>query len=294
MILACIDIGTNTTRLLVADVQDGRLRKLKGRRVFTRIGKSMRSSGQIPPEKVAETAKVAAEQAELAGELGAVQLEVVATAAIRDAPNRQELADSIERSCDAALRVVSGEEEARLSFVGAVRTFPEPLEGAVAVADVGGGSSELAIGDPDGTVRWSASYMIGSGLLADSHLVSDPPSGDEIEAVRNHVQATFADLRPPPAAVAMAVGGTANSLRRLLGGELDHDSLERGLELLAATTVADVAASHKLDPERVRLLPAGVLVLEAMSDALRLPLRVARGGLREGVLLEVAEARSGA
>jgi exopolyphosphatase/guanosine-5'-triphosphate,3'-diphosphate pyrophosphatase len=292
LVFACIDIGSNTTRLLVADAQTGSFRELESRRSFTRIGKSLLECGEIPPEKTAEVAKVVAEQAEAARALGAVEVEVVATAAIRDAPNRDELADAVERGCGRTLRVLSGEEEARLSFVGAVRTLPEPAEGAIAVADVGGGSSELAIGEPDGTMRWSASYMIGSGLLADSYLHSDPPSADELEAVRAHVQATFADLEPPPAEVAMAVGGTATSLRRLLGAELEHEALERGIRTLAATSIAGVAERFELDPERVRLLPAGILVLEAMSDALELPLRIARGGLREGVVLELLDAGS--
>ena len=293
MVFACIDIGSNTTRLLVADVAPGSLRKLEGRRAFTRIGKSLLQGGEIPAAKLAETAEVVAEQASAARELGAVELEVVATAAIRRAPNRGDLASAVERSCGRPLRVLSGEEEARLSFVGAVRTLPEPARGTMAVVDVGGGSSEVAVGEPDGTVRWSASYMIGSGLLADAYLHSDPPSADQLTAVRRHVEATFEGLRPPAADDAVAVGGTANSLRRLLGGELAHESLEHALRLLEATSIAGVAERFELHEERVRLLPAGILVLEALSDALGLPLRIARGGLREGVVLELLD-RAGA
>jgi exopolyphosphatase / guanosine-5'-triphosphate,3'-diphosphate pyrophosphatase len=87
------------------------------------------------------------------------------------------------------------------------------------------------------------------------------------------------------------VVGTAPSLRRLLGAELSHETLERGIRVLCTTKIAEVAARFELDPERIRLLPAGILVLEAISDLLARPLRIARGGLREGVLLELVEGR---
>jgi exopolyphosphatase / guanosine-5'-triphosphate,3'-diphosphate pyrophosphatase len=98
-------------------------------------------------------------------------------------------------------------------------------------------------------------------------------------------------LHPPDAQAAVAVGGTATSLRRLLGAELVHETLERGVRVLCTTPIDEVAARFELDPERVRLLPAGILVLEAISDLLELPLRIARGGLREGVLLELVAGR---
>ena len=279
MICACIDIGSNTTRLLVADAGNGQLRELVTQRAFTRIGKSLASSGSIPPAKIEETADVVATQAKVAREVGAEQIVAVATAAIRHAPNRE------------ALEVLSGEEEARLSFVGATRTMLQPSDGTIAVIDVGGGSTEIAVGKPDGDMAWSASFRIGSGFLADSYLRGDPPSVDELEKVRTHVTGTFEGLEPPPAHEAVAVGGTATSLRRLLGAELSHETLERGIRVLCTTPIADVAGRFELDAERVRLLPAGILVLEAISDLLELPLRIARGGLREGVLLELVEGR---
>jgi exopolyphosphatase / guanosine-5'-triphosphate,3'-diphosphate pyrophosphatase len=291
LICACIDIGSNTTRLLVADAGNGSLRELVTQRAFTRIGRSLDSGGAIPPAKIAETAEVVATQAKVAREVGAQQIVTVATAAIRNAPNREELLAAIERAGGMRLAVLTGEEEARLSFVGATRTLLSPADGTIAVIDVGGGSSEIAIGAPDGAMDWSASFRIGSGFLADAYLRSDPPSVDELEKVRRHVAGTFEGLAPPPTDGAVAVGGTATSLRRLLGAELVHETLERGIRVLCTTPIADVAARFELDPERVRLLPAGILVLEAISDLLRLPLRIARGGLREGVLLELVEGR---
>jgi exopolyphosphatase/guanosine-5'-triphosphate,3'-diphosphate pyrophosphatase len=291
LICACIDIGSNTTRLLVADAGEGQLRELVTQRAFTRIGKSLGSGGAIPAAKIAETAEVVATQAKVAREVGAEQIVTVATAAIRNASNRDELLSAIADGGGMPLEVLSSEEEARLSFVGATRTLLTPVDGTIAVIDVGGGSSELAIGEPDGAMAWSASFRIGSGFLADSYLRSDPPAADELEKVRRHVAGSFEGLEPPPARSAVAVGGTATSLRRLLGAELSHETLERGIRVLCTTPIAEVAARFELDSERVRLLPAGILVLEAMSDLLRLPLRIARGGLREGVLLELVEGR---
>jgi exopolyphosphatase / guanosine-5'-triphosphate,3'-diphosphate pyrophosphatase len=291
LICACIDIGSNTTRLLVADAGNGTLRELVTQRAFTRIGRSLDAGGAIPAEKIAETAEVVATQAKIAREVGAKRIVTVATAAIRNAPNRDELLAAVGDVDGVSLEVLTGEEEARLSFVGATRTLLTPAEGTIAVIDVGGGSSEIAIGEPDGAMAWSASFRIGSGFLADAYLRSDPPSIDELEKVRRHVAGTFEGLEPPPAQDAVAVGGTATSLRRLLGAELSHETLERGVRVLCSTPIGEVAARFELDPERIRLLPAGVLVLEAISDLLGLPLRIARGGLREGVLLELVEGR---
>jgi exopolyphosphatase / guanosine-5'-triphosphate,3'-diphosphate pyrophosphatase len=291
LICACIDIGSNTTRLLVADAGNGQLRELVQQRSFTRIGKSLGAAGAIPQTKIAETAEVVATQTKVAREVGAQHIVAVATAAIRNASNREELRAAIERAGGMPLEVLSGEEEARLCFVGATRTLLQPADGTIAVIDVGGGSSEIAIGEPHGDVAWSASFRIGSGFLADSYLRSDPPSIDELEKVRRHVAGTFEGLEPPRAQSAVAVGGTATSLRRLLGAELSHETLERGIRVLCTTPIAEVAARFELDPERIRLLPAGILVLEAISDLLELPLRIARGGLREGVLLELVEGR---
>ncbi|MGH2716292.1 MAG: Ppx/GppA family phosphatase, partial [Thermoleophilaceae bacterium] len=207
MICACIDIGSNTTRLLVADAGNGQLRELVTQRDFTRIGRSLDAGGAIPAAKIAETADVVATQAKVAREVGAERIVTVATAAIRNAPNREELLMAIERAGGMSTEVLTGEEEARLSFVGATRTLLGPVDGTIAVIDVGGGSSEIAIGEPHGVMTWSASFRIGSGFLADAYLRSDPPSVDELEKVRRHVAGTFEGLAPPPADGAVAVGG---------------------------------------------------------------------------------------
>jgi exopolyphosphatase / guanosine-5'-triphosphate,3'-diphosphate pyrophosphatase len=285
---ACVDIGSNTTRLLVADCGEGRLRELMSERVYTRLGKSMTKRRSIPAAKLDETAAVVATQVRHALDLGAERLAVVATAAIRDARNGGRLGTAVERSAGVALEVLSDEEEARLAFVGATRMLATPVTGSLAVVDVGGGSTEIAIGSIADGVTWTASFRVGSGFLADSYLRSDPPAASELAAVRAHAAGTFEGMSAPPVARAVACGGSASSLRRMAGAELSHDALERAIRLLASAPATALAERFELDPERLRLLPAGVLILEAVSDSLGLPLKISGGGIREGVIVELA------
>ena len=286
MVYACIDVGSNTTRLLVADVANGRLRELMSQREFTRLGRSLvGGSKKIPGAKIAETAEVVHRQVRHARELGADGLAAVATAAIRGAKNREKLTAAVEKRAGVPLQILSDEEEARYAFIGATKTLGAPVEGSVAVVDVGGGSTELAVGTVAGGVSWSASFRVGSGFLADSYVRCDPPTEAELHAVRQHVGGTFEGLAIPPVASAVAVGGSASSLRRLVGAELEHETLERSIRILSSSSSEDVARRFELEPERVRLLPAGMLILQEISNRLELPLKIGNGGLREGVVL---------
>jgi exopolyphosphatase / guanosine-5'-triphosphate,3'-diphosphate pyrophosphatase len=286
-----VDIGSNTTRLLVAECAGGgAVRELMNQRVYTRIGKSLDREKRLPADKVEEVAAVVERQVRHARELGAERVRVVATAAIRQAANREELVAAIDHAAGVPTEVLSDADEARLAFAGATRMLAAPTAGAIAVVDVGGGSTEIAIGTLDGGVEWSRSFRIGSGFLADSYLRSDPPSAAELDAARKHAAGTFEGLRTPPAERAVACGGSAASLRRMAGAELTHDALERAVRLLASAPRAEIAERFELDPERVMLLPAGVLILDAVSTTLGLPLKIGGGGLREGVVLELAAA----
>jgi exopolyphosphatase/guanosine-5'-triphosphate,3'-diphosphate pyrophosphatase len=285
---ACIDIGSNTTRLLVAEPGAGTLRELMTQRVFTRIGKGLRKTRHMAPEKIEQVAEVVATQARHARDLGAKEIVVVATAAIRDADNRQDLVEAIERSAGLPTKVLSDAEEARLAFLGASRSLDSAVNGTLAVVDVGGGSTEIAVGSLADGVTWCESFRIGSGYLAESYLHSDPPSVEELENVRRHAAGAFEGLRTPRVDRAVAVGGSATSLRRMAGAELSHEPLERAIRILASAPSDEIAERFELDRERVQLLPAGVLILEAISDCLGLPLKVAGGGLREGVIIELA------
>jgi exopolyphosphatase/guanosine-5'-triphosphate,3'-diphosphate pyrophosphatase len=286
---ACIDIGSNTTRLLVAELDEHGLRELTTQRVFNRL---RGFDGPIPPEKVSEVAACVASQVRMARESGASSVWAVATAAIRGAVNGEELCAAVREASGIQVDVLSGEDEARLAFAGAVGTLPDAPAGSVAVVDVGGGSSEVVVGTAAGGVTWARSLRVGSGGLADRYLLGDPPTGEELAAVRSRVSADFEDLAAPPVSAAYAVGGGATSLRRLIGPVLDRDTLGGAISVLCAAPAADVAAKFDLHVERVKVLPAGMLLLDAASTALGVPLRIAGGGLREGVLLERLRAQS--
>jgi len=142
---------------------------------------------------------------------------------------------------------------------------------------------------PDG-VSWCASLELGSGQLADECLRSDPPTVGELGRARARVSEALDAVRPPYAKCVLAVGGSATSLRRIAGSMLDAAAFARILDLLAADCAVDVAGSFSLDEDRVRLLPAALLILQAASERFGAPLEIAHGGLREGLLLEASGA----
>jgi exopolyphosphatase/guanosine-5'-triphosphate,3'-diphosphate pyrophosphatase len=284
---AAIDIGSNTTRVLVAEPVDGLLKKVMEQRAYTRINKAIRDSGEIPAEKAAEVAEVVATQVRLARELGAEEIRAVATAAVREASNGAAVAEQIGDAAGVPVEILSEQEEGRLSFIGATKTLGHPVEGRVGVVDVGGGSSEIILGTVPGGVQEVRSWPVGSGVLADELIASDPPSPAEIRKVRDRIEDLFAGVEIDHPAQAVAVGGSATSLRRLVGAVLEYETLERGIRVLCGDPAADVARRFELDPQRVRILATGVLLLEKLSELLGQPLQIGKGGLREGVVLDL-------
>jgi exopolyphosphatase / guanosine-5'-triphosphate,3'-diphosphate pyrophosphatase len=284
----CIDIGSNTTRLLVADRTADRLQEVHQERAFTRIGHGMAPGGEIAPEKIEEVVAVVAAQLLIARDLGVAGVRGVATAAIRHAANGQQLIDAIRAATDLKVEILSGEEEARLAFCGAAAMLDSELvpAGLLGVLDVGGGSSEMVVGSVPSHVSWWASMQLGSSTLTDRWLHSDPPSAAQLAAARREVTTILTPLAPPQPALTVAVGGSATSLARLAGAVLDAGALVRSLRVLASEPSAIVARRTQIDPQRARLLSAGLLILEAMAQRLGTTIVVGRGGIREGVLLE--------
>jgi exopolyphosphatase/guanosine-5'-triphosphate,3'-diphosphate pyrophosphatase len=291
MLCGCIDIGSNTTRVLVADAGNGELVELLQRRAFTRIGAGMKPGEEIPREKIEEVADVVASHRELAERAGADPVRTVATAAIRCAANRDEFVDIVCERGGVEVSILEPEEEARLAFLGATRTLGRELDGLVGVVDVGGGSTEIAIGTIPGGVSWWASFRLGSGQLADEYIAdADPPTDECLAAMRAHATDVLDHLEMPRPDTAVAVGGSAASLRRLAGAVLEPDTTDRALRALCSAPCDDVSERLALDPQRVRLMPAGLLILDAAARRLGCPLLIGRGGLREGILLELAGA----
>ena len=284
--LGCIDIGSNTTRLLVAASDGRQLRWIHQERAFTRIGHELLERGELGPEKIEEVVGVVAGQLAVARELGADSVRAIATAAIRSATNGLQLADAITAATGLAVEILSGEDEARLAFFGVAMTLEVSPPGELGVVDVGGGSSELVVGTAPDEIRWWASIPLGSAALRHAWLHSDPPTASELAQASQQVHAELNRLTVPSPALAVAVGGSATSLARLAGPVLDATALDGALALLAADPASVIAERFAIDPERARLLPAGLLVLAAVARAFGRPLRVGRGGIREGVLLE--------
>jgi exopolyphosphatase/guanosine-5'-triphosphate,3'-diphosphate pyrophosphatase len=285
---ACIDIGSNTTRLLVADCEAGALREVHQERAFTRVSRGLRPGGEIAPAKIEEVASVVVSQLRTARELGAEGVRAVATAAMRRAVNGGELADAVRAASGLEVAILTGEQEAKLAFVGAAGMLEPPPAAVLGVVDVGGGSSEFAVGHPPEAIAWSTSFPVGSGDLADEFLRSDPPSARELARARERVSSLLDGIMPPHPHAAVAVGGSATSLRRLAGERLDEHAFECALELLASERATAIAARFALDQERVRLLPAGLLILQAASRLFGEALVIGCGGIREGLLLKAA------
>jgi exopolyphosphatase / guanosine-5'-triphosphate,3'-diphosphate pyrophosphatase len=290
---ACIDIGSNTTRLLVADVV-GRdataaptLAPVVERRAFTHLGRACRAGGAVPAAAREALVAVVSAQAEEARALGAEALRVVATAALRRSADGLATCHVLAAAAGAPVELLNERDEARLAFTGATCALSDAFDGSVAVVDVGGGSAQVVVGTCDTGAGWSVSLPLGSGDLAAAHLRADPPSGRELAGLRAAVEETLAGIALPPVEHALAVGGSATSLRRLAGPRLQPATLERALATLLVAPAVEIARTLRIAPERARLLPAGIVVLAAVAQRIG-PLEVARGGLREGVLRELA------
>ena len=284
---ACVDIGTNTTRLLVADRTPDGLRTVVVARAFVPLG----TAALAPPTVAATTAALCAAvrgHLDIARRHDVDVVRVVGTAALRSADDPDALCAAIRAAAATDVEILTPREEARLAFRGATGTLlsPQALPGEVAVVDVGGGSTEVAVGEPPGTVRWWRSVPVGSAALTAEHVHTDPPTCGEIDALREAATQALRFPDAPQPALVYAVGGSAASLPRMVGAQVTPEAAERAVTLLTAAPAARVAAEHGLDERRVRVLPAGILLLAAAGVALGSAPLVARGGLREGVVLE--------
>jgi len=293
---ACIDIGSNTTRLLVADVVVGgaavtapALAPVVERRAFTQLGRACRSGETVSAATREALAVVVAAQAQEARTLGAEALRVVATAALRRSRDGLATCHALAAAAGAPVELLSERDEARLAFAGATCALAPAPGGPVAVVDVGGGSAQIVVGTCDAGPTWSVSLPLGSGDLTAAHLPDDPPTAGELARLGAVVEAALALIAPPPVTRALAVGGSATSLRRLAGPALESGALSRALATLVAAPSSQLAERLRIAPERARLLPAGIVVLTAVAQRIG-PLEVARGGLREGILRELATA----
>jgi exopolyphosphatase / guanosine-5'-triphosphate,3'-diphosphate pyrophosphatase len=224
----------------------------------------------------------------IARRLGATELRAVATAAVRRAANGRRLVRSVTDRTGTQIEILSAAEEARLAFAGAVGMLERQPTGLVGVVDVGGGSSEVVVGEAGRAVAWWDSVPLGTSSLTDRCLPSDPPRPSELRAALERVRAAVGGISPPTPYRALAVGGSATSLGRVTGRLLDGPAFARALDLLAAEPAAQLGGRIGIDPRRVRLMPAALVLLQAIAARLGAPVAIGSGGIREGLLLETA------
>ena len=289
MRVGVIDVGSNTARLLIASVKGDSVGTIREEREYVGLGEELLLHGRVRRRKLDEVAGVTGGFARTARKLGVGELEVVVTAPGRQA-DPERLLKWIERATAADVRVVSAEEEGRLAFAGAV-SRADPGDGIVGVCDVGGGSTEIVVGTRLLGPAWVRSVDVGSLRLTAATLHGDPPTRAEIEAARGVVRDEFARVQPPKPEVALATGGSARAVARIVGRDYGVDELEQVVRLLAERPSRDAAPRLGLRPERARTLLAGALLLAKASSLLRVRFSPTRGGIREGAALRLAGRR---
>jgi exopolyphosphatase/guanosine-5'-triphosphate,3'-diphosphate pyrophosphatase len=292
MRVGVIDVGSNTIRLLVAERRAGELVPVDEEKAYVGLGAEILRHGAIGAPKLAEAVGVARAQAAVARAAGSELLEVVVAAPGRQAANADELVHELARATRAPVHSLSADDEASLAYAGAVAKS-DVQAATVAVVDMGGGSTEIAVGAPPSPPAWLRSVDVGALRLTAARLQNDPPSDEELAAAARATHEAFAGIVPPRPHTALVVGGSARAIAKLVGRRLGQRELEEALELLTARRAAKVARLHGIDVERARVLPAGALILAEVVRRLGVPLRLGRGGLREGVALSLlAEARA--
>jgi exopolyphosphatase/guanosine-5'-triphosphate,3'-diphosphate pyrophosphatase len=286
--LAAIDIGSNTVRLLVAVVKDGELKPLLQDRVLVRLGDGVEATGQLQESRVAAAIEAIKRFADEARALHADPILAVATSAIRDASNGREFVQRIEQETGVRVEIVSGKREAELTYLGVTRG--RPLRAPTVIADVGGGSTEIILANGSG-VTWADTIQLGSGRMTERYLTSDPPTLEQLDELREHVDEALAPVPRDRVARGELVGGTASHLATLIRpreiiSKVDRAQLRTVLRQFTAAPAAAIAERYSLESERARILPAGLIIIEGIMLHFRLDrAHISFSGIREGVII---------
>jgi exopolyphosphatase/guanosine-5'-triphosphate,3'-diphosphate pyrophosphatase len=283
MKIGIIDVGSNTVRLLAAERGAGGIvYPLHEARRQVGLGETIERRGRITDAKLAETARAARDYAKLARRLDCERLEVVVTAPGRQSANAEDLLDVLHGAVGVAPRVLSAKSEGRFAYLGAVAAAGV-LPGLIAVCDVGGGSTEVAFGgrwiEPD----WVDSIDLGSLRLSSRFFREGTAQRSSVRAARAEVRMHLEQIGDTTPDVALAAGGSARALRKLVGRTLGRDELQAAIEMLVGRSPAKLARKHAIDLRRARTLLAGAVILAEVQARLGVPFEVARGGLREGL-----------
>jgi exopolyphosphatase/guanosine-5'-triphosphate,3'-diphosphate pyrophosphatase len=297
--VAAIDCGTNSVRLLVADLTADTLTDVHREMRIVRLGQDVDATGRLAPDAVERTRLALADYTGIARRAGAQRVRMVATSATRDATNREDFFTMVRQTLGTDAEVITGDEEARLSFTGAVGGL-DPADGPFMVVDVGGGSTEVVLGDWDGTrvhVTAARSVNVGCVRITERHLHSDPPTPEEVSAAERFatqtLQEVFAEVPVRQARTWVGVAGTVTTLsaiaQRLPAYDPERTHLSRlSLECLRGTAEYLLASTHQqraanpvIHPGRVDVIAGGALIVRVLAEELH-----TRAGITELVVSE--------
>jgi len=280
MRVAAIDCGTNSIRLLIADINDGKLREVERLMEIVRLGQGVDQTGQFHPDAISRTFAAIDKYATEISRRGVEKIRFCATSATRDATNREIFISGVKSRLGIEPEVISGEEEARLSFLGATKELPASLAPFL-VVDIGGGSTEFVFGDRD--VVAAKSVNIGCVRMSERHFINDPATNSEIESARSDIQKAIAEaakfVKITEAKTLIAVAGTATTVAAAalelnvydrysihlsrISAEKTHQVSEMFLKM----TKDQRAALGFMHPGRVDVIGAGSLVLSEIMRA---------------------------
>jgi exopolyphosphatase / guanosine-5'-triphosphate,3'-diphosphate pyrophosphatase len=279
--VAVIDVGTNSTRLLVADVEDGKVAPLERRSTVTRLGRGVDLSGHLASEAIEDVCGAIGSYVGIVEELEAEMVDAIATSAVRDADNGSAFVAELRERFALSARVLDGEEEARSTYLGA--TAEAPPDEPTLVVDIGGGSTELVVGQGS-EVSFHDSLQAGVVRHSERCISSDPPTAGELEALATDVRGLIESSvgAGVQADRGIAVAGTPTSLAavemrlepydpsRVHGHVLALPSIQRMLSQLASVSLAERIEIPGLHPDRAPTIVAGVVILVEVMRAFEL------------------------
>ena len=287
-----IDVGSNTIHLLVGEVDGGAVLPVTGEKVSARLGAGVEKTGRIAEERLSLAADAIAHFAGISALNGVSEPVILATSAVRDAENGLELTERVRELTDLKMRLISGEEEAALGFRGAVSAVGTSWEGPVLVVDLGGGSAQLIVGEASSGPLMQVSLPLGSNRTTERFVDNDPAKKKELRALDEHVKEMVPGWSLSQRVSVVAVGGSARAILKITRDSLTVERMRKLALEICEIPSAVLAREHGLAPERAQVMPAAITTLAAILEHFdRDRLTVARGGLREGTLITLAEGK---
>ena len=282
--VAAVDCGTNSIRLLIADVSRDELIDVHRELRIVRLGQGVDGSGRLAPEAIARTGSALQDYADLVRHHGADAVRMVATSATRDAANRDEFVAMVMNVLGVPPEVITGEDEAALSFMGAVHSLPD-VSGRVVVADIGGGSTELIAGPADGSAPLQAHSMdVGCVRMTERHLRADPPSAEQIASTVSDIRVALdraardVSLHEPAALIgvagtvttvaALAMGLDRYDPGRIHGATVEAAAVDAITTMLLAMTHDERAVLPVMHTGRIDVIAGGALILRTLMETM--------------------------